>query len=57
MKTINFLIIFIVVLFVFILLKALFYGVLFFIWLIKTFAIVLPFVFLIYFGYKIKNRQ
>lgn len=57
MDTIKFVGIFIMVLFVIILLNALFYGVLFFFWLLKTFAIALPFVFLIYFGYKIKNRR
>ena len=57
MKKISFLIIFLFVLFILVMLKAMIYGIMFFIWLMKISLIALPIALIVYLGYVIKNRN
>ncbi len=57
MNKVSFLIIFLFVLFILVMLKALIYGIMFFIWLMKVSLIALPIALIVYLGYKIKNRN
>jgi hypothetical protein len=57
MEKISFLIVFLFVLFILVMLKAMIYGIIFFIWLIKISFIALPIALIAYLGYKIKNRN
>ena len=57
MNKVSFLIIFLFVLFILVMLKAIIYGIMFFIWLMKVSLIALPIALIVYLGYKIKNRN
>lgn len=57
MNKVSFFVIFLIVLFILVMLKALIYGIMFFIWLMKVSLIALPIALIAYLGYKIKNRN
>ncbi len=57
MNKLSFLIIFLIVLFILVMLKAMIYGIMFFIWLMKISLIALPIALIVYLGYRIKNKD
>lgn len=57
MNKLSFLIIFLIVLFILVMLKAMIYGIMFFIWLVKISLIALPIALIVYLGYRIKNKD
>jgi hypothetical protein len=57
MEKISFFAIFLIVLFIFVMLKAMIYGIIFFIWLMKISFIALPIALIAYFAYRFKNKD
>ena len=57
MEKISFFAIFLIVLFIFVMLKAMIYGIIFFIWLMKISFIALPIALIAYFAYRFKNND